>query len=187
MTQMPHTRPVLLGCSAVLGLATIAVLVVIALVAFLDSGADSGRMVLEQAAAYAPGSAEFVGSREFYLVRVKGGDFHALANLDAANRASQGRRCPVAPLAANDPDYAGLLAQYRSRMSPQAEGGTLLFREACHRAVYDAAGVRLDTDGPNLDRYPVTVRADGRVVVDVSARSCSRREGTSLLASAPCP
>jgi len=187
MTRMPPARPVLLGCSAAAGLATLAVLAVVALVAFLDSGADRGTVVLEQAAAYAPGTAEFVGSRGFYLVRVRSGDFYALSNLNAANRASQGRRCPVAPLPPNDPDYAGLLNQYRSRLSPRAEGATLLFREPCHGAAYDAAGVRLDADGANLDRYPVTVRGDGRVVVDVSVRSCTRREGASTLVTAACP
>jgi hypothetical protein len=187
MTQLPHTRPVLIGCSTAVGLATLAVFAAIALVAFLDSGADSGKVVLERAAAYAPGSAEFVGSRGFYLVRVKSGDFYALDNFDAANRASTGRRCPVAPVLSPEPGLAGLLDSYRSRISPQAGGATLLFREACNGAVYDAAGVRLDAEGPSLDRYPVAIRNDGRVVVDVSSRHCTEREGRDSLSAITCP
>jgi len=186
MTQLPPTRPVLLGCSAAVGLAAIVVLAAIATIAFLDSGADSGKVVLERAVAYAPGSAEFVPPRGFYLVRLTNGDFYALANLDAANRASTGRRCTVAPVLSPEPELARLLDSFRSRVSAQADGVTLFFREACHGAVYDAAGIRLDAEGPNLDRYPVAVRRDGRVVVEVTTRTCTQRSGTNVLTPTAC-
>ncbi len=186
MTQLPHSRPVRAGCAVLVGLAALAAVTAVALAVFLDSGADSGKVVLDRAAAYAPGSAEFIGSRGFYLVRLTTGEFFALSNLDSGNRASPGRRCPVAPVLPADPDRAGLLQSYRSRISPQAASAALLFRETCRGAIYDAAGVRLDADGPNLDRYAVATRGDGRVVVDVSSRHCSQREGNDAQVPAAC-
>ena len=62
---------------------------------FLDSGADSGELRLNVPAAYAAGSVEFLGDHNLYLVKLRSGTFLALADLDAANRSNQQRRCRV--------------------------------------------------------------------------------------------
>jgi hypothetical protein len=66
-----------------------------------------------------------------------------------------------------------LLRRFEAKLTGQAEGATLLFREDCNGAIYNVLGERLDAEGPNLDRYELTVNERGRVVVDVSRRICS--------------
>jgi len=153
---------------------------------FLESGADSGRLRLELAEAYAPGTVEYVGERNFFLARLPDETFLALSDLDAANRTNQQRRCRVGAIAANDPRLPRLLQMYASRFDPGVSGSSLLLREECTGAAYDLTGLRLDADGRNLDLHPVTIDARGHVVVDVSRRTCSAREGPRLAVPADC-
>lgn len=153
---------------------------------FLDSGANTGNLVLRNADSYRAGTVEFVGERNFFVVRLADGGFLALADLDAANRAADGRRCRVAALTAADARLPGLLEQYRSEMSLEAVGSTLLFREECNGAVYDLAGKRLDAAGRNLDRYATSVDTEGRLRVDVSRRICTAEEEGESFAAASC-
>ncbi len=154
---------------------------------FLDSGADSGQLVLDEADAYGRGTVEFVSQRNFYLVRLADGSFLALSDLDAANRASPQRRCRASPMAAGDARLPGLLQRFGSRLSDQAGGSTLLLREDCNGAIYDVAGARLDGEGPNLDRYPVEIRADGKLSVEAGKRRCTERVGAEAFAPVSCP
>lgn len=189
MTSSPADSvrpPVALGCSFAVATLVIGALAVLALVAFLESGADSGKLVLDPAEAYARGSVEFVGQRNFYLVRLADGSFLALNDLDRANRASQQRRCRVAPMGTTDPLLRQLLDTLSTRMSAAAAGSTLLFREDCNKAVYDITGLRLDTDGANLDRYAVATDARGRVTVDLSKRICTNRSVAAAVSFVPC-
>jgi len=143
------------------------------LILFLGSGAETGEVTLRDADSYAPGSYDYNGERNFYLVRLGNGTFLAFSDLDQANREAAGRRCRVAPIPGNAPDLADLLEQYRSKLDGPAAGTTLLFREDCNRAVYNVLGERLDGEGRNLDRLDVSVDDRGRIVVDVSRRRCS--------------
>jgi hypothetical protein len=178
---------VALGCTAAAGIVILLVVFVVFAGIYLDSGSDSGRLVLDDAEAYAPGSVEFISQRNFYLVRLGDGSYLALADLDAANRASQQRRCRVAPVPGDDAQLPALLEAYALRVSPAAAGSTLLFRESCNMAVYDVTGVRMDAEGPNLDRYPVDIRSDGKLTVDVSQRRCTRRAGSDPFGPIACP
>jgi hypothetical protein len=153
---------------------------------YLESGANSGKVTLLPYEEYEVGAFEYQPARHFFLVRLDRETFIALSDLDAANRAALGRRCRVAPIAASDPDLPALLERYRDRMNPALAGSTLLLREDCFGAVYDASGLRLDRDGRNLDRHPVALDGEGRVVVDVSRRSCSERSGSELFVPVPC-
>ena len=178
--------PVVLGCGLMIT-AVVALFVVGAcLTIYLDSGANTGEMVLEDARAYAFGSYEYVGARNYFIVRLPDGAFLALADLDAANRATPERRCRVQAVPAGDPAHAALLELHGRRISTFTGGWTLMFRESCNGAVYDAAGIRLDRDGRNLDRFPVSVNPERRLVVDVSARECSLRQAASYLRSTSC-
>jgi len=141
---------------------------------------------LAPAESYANGSVEFVAARNFFLSRLGDGSFLALSDLDGANRANQQRRCRVAPIPRNDPKLPQLLAGYAGRMSAQAAGSTLLFREDCNSAVYDVTGVRLDNDAANLERFTVEIDSAGRVTVDVSKRICTKREGANAMAMVSC-
>jgi hypothetical protein len=173
--QVPRNleRPTAFGCAALLAVLAFLGFGLLFFVVFLESGANSGELELKEVEAYARGSYEFVGDRNFYVVRLVDGAILALSDLDAANRAAQGRRCRVAPIATSDPTLAGLLRRFEAKLTGQAEGATLLFREDCNGAIYNVLGERLDAEGPNLDRYELTVNERGRVVVDVSRRSCS--------------
>ena len=153
---------------------------------YLDSGANTGEMVLNDARAYADGSYEYVGERNYFVVRLPDSSFVALSDLDAANRATPDRRCRVQAVPPEDPGNAALIEAYGRRITPQAGGWNLVFRETCNGAVYDAAGIRLDRDGRNLDRFPASVDPEGRLVVDVSERECTERNGTNTFRSAAC-
>ena len=177
--------PVALGCTAIAAVAVIVVVVVIAGASFLESGSNGGLLLLDEADSYAPGSVTFVGAQNLYAIALPDGTFLALADLDAANRANPGRRCRVAPIPSDDPTLPDLLSRYGPRFSPTAAGSTLLFRETCNNAIYDFIGTPLDADGRNLDRYAVDVR-QGRLAVNLAARTCARREGPTLSLKAAC-
>jgi hypothetical protein len=181
----PAKPPVLLGCGLFLGVIAVLVVAVVGFVVFLDSGSATGKVTLDRAAAYAEGSVERFPERGFYLVRLRD-DILALVDIDAANRLAQGRRCRVAPIAPADPALPGILERYRRSFSPPAAGSPIVFREDCNGALYDVAGMRLDGEGPNLDRYPVEVNEAGFVVVDTAKRSCSERDGAEHFAAVAC-
>ncbi len=167
------TNPAPFGCLAlVVGVVFLGFFIGF-LILFLGSGAETGKIELRAADTYAPGSYDYNGERNFYLIRLGNGSFLALADLDAANRAATGHRCRVAPIPGNDPDLPALLDQYRAQLDGPAEGSTLLFREDCNGAVYNVLGERLGADERNLDRFDVSISSRGRVVVDVSKRRCS--------------
>lgn len=178
--------PVALGCIGVIAFIGVVVVLGVAAVGFLESGANSGKLVLAPADSYANGAVEFVAERNVYVARLGDGSFVALSDLDGANRASAQRRCRVSPIPITDPKLPGLLSRYTGRMSALAVGTTLLFREDCNSAIYDVTGVRLDTDAANLERHPVDIDAARRLTVDVSKRICTKREGANPLAVASC-
>jgi len=178
--------PVAFGCIVMATLLVVVIGIAAFAVAFLESGAESGLVRLEEAAAYPPGTVEFVGAQNLYLIRLLDESFVALADLDAANRAATGRRCRVALVPLGDPSLAAVLQEFGPRMSPDAAGGRAVFREDCNGALYDVAGYRLDDEGRNLDRYPVVVASDGHVEIDVTTRQCSLRRGAAYFASVTC-
>jgi hypothetical protein len=192
MTQGPDEGvqnarpPVLLGCVSALAFVVAVFGFFAFLIVFLESGADTGKVRLEDAEAYAPGSVEFIGEENLFLVRLADGEYLALADLDAANRARPERRCRVAPMQVTDARLPAILQRYGARMSADAAGSTLIFREECAGALYDVTGLRLDSDGRNLDRYPVTVDSTGHLVVDTAKRQCSQREQLNPFAPAGC-
>jgi len=179
-------RPVALGCGLVaLACAALVGLLVFAAL-FFESGADTGKVRLDSAEAYALGAVEFVGARNFYLVRLSPREFLALSDLDAANRANPQRRCRVSPIPATAPRLPGLLERYSPAANPAAAGSTLLFEETCNGAIYDVTGLRLAGEGPNLERYPLSFSPDGHVLVDISRRQCTQHDGPVLFAPIPC-
>ena len=178
--------PVLLGCVSALAFVVAVFGFSAFLIVFLESGADTGKVRLEDAEAYAPGSVEFIGEENLFLVRLADGRYLALADLDAANRARPERRCRVAPMQLTDARLPDILERYGAVMSDDAAGSTLVFREECDGALYDVAGLRLDSDGRNLDRYPVSIDNAGRVVVDTAKRQCSQREQLNAFAPTGC-
>jgi hypothetical protein len=183
---VPNARPpVALGCTVAAAALVVVVLTGIGLAVFLESGADDGDVTLDPVAAYAPGTYTRVAGEGFYVVNLDGQVF-ALADLDAANRAAQGRRCRVAPLDVADPALRQALDAYGDQRSPMAAGTTLVFYEACFGALYDAAGVRLDGPGPNLDRYEVDADDAGRLIVRTANRTCSVRSEAGLAEPAEC-
>ncbi len=177
-------QPVALGCFLMAALAAVIVGLGIVLVAWLNSGSTT--VALDDARAYAVGSVEFVPARNVFVVRLTETEYLVLDDLDAANRANQGRRCRVQPLAAADPARAALVTQYASRMNPKAAGSTFVFVEACNNAVYDVTGLRLDRDGPNLDRHPVDIDSEGRLTVNIARRTCTQRLAGNLAAPREC-
>jgi hypothetical protein len=184
----PSVRPpVALGCIAAVAAVAAIILFGALFLVFLDSGADDGKVVLSDPRAYGLGTIQYNSDHNFYLIRLSDGDFLALSDLDAANRANQQRRCRAAPLGASDPALAAVIQQYATKVSPAAAGSTVFFRESCNLAVYDLTGQRLDGDGPNLDRLRVGANAQGMLTVDVTQRSCTERDGAELFAPIPCP
>lgn len=161
--------------------------IAIFLAIFLDSGADTGKLQLEVPEAYAEGSIEFVGEKNFFLVRLRDGSFLAISDLDIANRANQARRCRVQLTGVNDPSLGVNPDQLRGQMSAQSEGSGSVLRETCNGAIYDVAGARLAGEGPNLDRFPVSIDSAGRLLVDSSTRECSQRAGGAVFVRIDCP
>ena len=185
--DLPSPRPpVLLGCVTALAALVFLFGIGSCLVVYWESGADTGKVRLELAEAYGPGTVQFVGAHNLYIARLPGGAFLALADLDAANRANPARRCRVYPIPAADPALPALLDRYRGRLSTEARGSTLIFREDCNGAIYDFTGIRLDADGPNLDRYRTSIDPNGYLVVDTSQRTCTARSGPAEAVQRPC-
>lgn len=191
MTESPRgvepPRPVLGGCLGLVVAVVAVVAIAVFTVVFLESGADRGRLVLRDYRSYEVGTAEFVGERNLYIIRLGDGSFVALFDLDHANREARGQRCRVRPVTASDAALPGLLERYEREFSARAAGATLLFREDCNGAVYDATGLRLDDAGPNLDQYPVGLNEDMELVIDMGRRMCSIADGEADFATIACP
>lgn len=179
-------KPIFGGCFGLTlgGIAAIGVLVF--LFVFLNSGANTGRLALRSSDSYGMGTVEFLGERNLFVVRLANGEFLALSDLDAANRAAEGRKCRVAPLSLSDPRLPGLLEQHRGAMSPEAVGSTLLFTEDCNLAIYDLTGKRLDMQARNLDRYATSIDVEGLLRVDVSRRICTEARDGEAFAETRC-
>ncbi len=182
----PARPPVALGCALMVTIVVALFVVGACVTVYLDSGADTGEMVLDDADAYAAASYQYVGSRNYFVVRLPDASFVALSDLDAANRANAQRRCRVQAVPPEDPANAPLIEQFGNRISVQSGGWDLVFRETCNGAIYDAAGIRIDRDGRNLDRYPASVSSNGNLIVDVSTRECTERQAASLTRTVPC-
>lgn len=179
--------PVALGCFAAIAAVVVLGAIVVFLAIFLESGADDGKVQLEVPEAYAEGSVEFVGEKNFFLVRLQDGSFLAVSDLDAANRANQARRCRVQLTALREASVASNADQLRARMTPGAAGAEAVLVESCNGRTYDIAGAILDGEGPNLDRFPVSIDGAGRLRVDASTRECSHRTATAPFATIDCP
>ena len=172
--SIPTSRPpVLLGCFASLTLLFLLVVGAGACITFLESGANSGKVVLEPAGAYPPGTITRVVQSGFYLVNLRGEGLFALSDIDAVNRASDSRRCRVETIDPADPAYADARTRYVDRFTASALTAAIVLRENCNGAIFDGTGARLDQDGPNLDRLEVSVDDTGRVVVNTARRTCS--------------
>ena len=183
----PTVRPpVALGCTAVAGVIGLLAVAAILAVRYFDSGSADGSLVLDIAESYGQPSVTRSGENGLWVVRTDKGEFFALADMDAANRATAGRKCKVNPVGAADPVLAELLTRYRGSLSAPVSNVGLLFREDCNGAVYDAAGVRQDGPGPNLDRFATSVDGEKRLVVKTAKRTCSAREGTNASAKTNC-
>jgi len=178
--------PVFLGCFFAAAALVVVILGGVFFIRFLESGANNGKVRINLPEAYAPGSIEFNGDHNFYLVRFLDGSFVALSDLDAANRANQARRCRAQLATIADPSLGTPADTLSARMTAKASGATTVLRESCNGAVYDIDGARLNGDGANLDQYPVTLGKDGRLLVDTSTRVCSERSGASPFLSRAC-
>jgi hypothetical protein len=165
--------------AALIGMAVFAV-------TYLESGTSTGKVTLDLARAYQPGTISPQPEHNLYLIRLNDRRFFALSDLDAANRDADGRRCRVAPIDVSDPALPGIVTRYRTATGPDSVGLALFFREECNGAIYDATGIRVDQDGRNLDRHPVSLDAAGKVIVDLGKRTCSEREGATLAADVTC-
>lgn len=178
--------PVFLGCFFAAAALVIVVLGAVFFIQFLESGANDGNIRLDVPEAYAPGSVEFNGEHNFFLVRLPDATFLALSDLDAANRANQARRCRVSLANLTDPSLGTPADALSRRTTAGAAGASVVFRETCNGAIYDVAGARLNGDGPNLDRLTVTVGKDGHLRIDTSARTCTRRTPADDFATIAC-
>jgi hypothetical protein len=183
----PSRPPVLLGCAALLGIAVLLVAGGVCAAIFLESGADSGVVELEDADAYAPGSVDFVPDANLFVVRDRDGDFHVLDNLDAANRANPARRCRVQLIPSAHPNFDGIRSQFDAAFSPEGRALPFVFGEDCNGAVYDGTGLRLNGPGErNLDSFAVSRARSGDLQVHTGQRTCSRRDGETLFARVEC-
>ncbi len=169
-------RPVFAGCFGMVVVVVLGIGAVVFVFLFTNSGSNTGEVVLRPADSYRMGAVEFISERNFYVVQLPATGFLALADMDAANRVAEGRRCRAGIVTANDPTLPGLLERYTSNFSAEAAGTTLVFREDCAGGIFDATGKRLNGDGPNLDRYSTRVNGEGELVVDVSRRECSEAD-----------
>lgn len=168
-----------LGCFFVVAVLALIVGVAAFGIVFLESGANSGEVKLENAEAYAPGTAAFVASKNTFLVRLSDGSFLALLDLDSANRANQAQHCRVNLLPIDEPGTGATTEQLQGRISVAARGSSSILYESCFGSIYDIAGIRLNGTGPNLDRYRVSIDDAGRVLLDTTKRQCSQRTSTS--------
>lgn len=185
--EAPNRPSALLGCFTILTLVVALGLAAGACVIFLDSGADTGTLVLEQAESYERGSLRYYGESNVYLVRLPDGVFYALSNLDQANRAAEGSRCRVQSTAVTSPSIADRYAEVAGAVSPAAAGANAVFTESCNGAIYDATGIVLTGLGYNLDRHPVSVRDDGRLAIELAERECTRRTEQAVAEPVVCP
>ncbi|HET7738328.1 MAG TPA: hypothetical protein VFK32_07125 [Tepidiformaceae bacterium] len=185
--EAPARPPVLLGCLGILAALLVLAIAAGSCVVFLESGADAGDLVLDPAELYAPGSVTYLGEDNVFIVRLPDGVFHALNNLDQPNRATPGARCRVRSVSIGDPTIAARYDAVRESLSPAADGATVIFTEDCNGAIYDLTGILLGAEGFNLDHHPVSIRDDGRLVVDLSERICTTRTATQLAATVDCP
>ncbi len=185
--ETPTVRPpVALGCFGMVAAVVVVVGIVIFGIQYLESGTRT-KAILGQAASYAPSSITFEPNYNLYIVRMSDGTFIALSDLDAANRASPGRRCRVQPIPTDDPELPGILERHRNAFSPRAAGSTAVFRESCNGALYDVTGVRINGEGPNLDRHDVEVDDSGFLRVNTSVRRCTQRIDNQPYAPIDCP
>lgn len=186
--EAPARPPVLLGCLGLIAIIVVLGLAVGSCIVFLESGADTGELVLDPAEFYEPGSVTFLGNDNVYVVRLRDGTFYALDNLDQPNRATPGARCRVRSTSIADPAVAARYTAVRNTLSPAAHGATVIFVEDCNGAIYDLTGILLGAEGFNLDQHPVSVRPfDGRLVIDLSERRCTTRTSGQLAAPVSCP
>ncbi len=185
-TPQTARPPVFLGCFFAVAALAVVVLGGLFFIKFLESGANTGKVRLDVPDAYALGSIEFNGQHNFYLVRLPDATFLALSDLDAANRANQARRCRVGLTDFTDASLGTPPDTLAKRMTTAATGTRAVFRETCNGAIYDIAGALLTGDGPNLDRYAVSIGADGHLRIDTSTRTCSARAGTVDFAPGRC-
>ena len=180
--------PVAFGCFAAAAIVAVVVGLGVFAVIFLESGADTGKVRLDVPEAYADGSVEYLGEKNFFLVRLGDGSFLALSDLDAANRSNQARRCRVQLTPINASSLGVPVAELRSRMSAQVSGTNSVLAESCNGAIYDVAGTLLSAgEGPNLDRHPISVSDDGHLVVETRTRECSERSTGSAYVNVECP
>jgi hypothetical protein len=173
--EAPKRPPVALGCTLLAGGAALVAAFAVVLVIFLDSGAEGSRLILREAEAYRPGSVEFVTGRDLYLVRMGDGTFYALSNLSPPVPGEQ-RPCRVQPASSTTPAIAGALEAAGVQASPASAGSTFFFIDECRGTLFDVTGVRMETTGRNLARYPTAVGSDGRLAVQLDRRTCTLRE-----------
>ncbi|MEO8539271.1 MAG: hypothetical protein ABI577_05980 [bacterium] len=178
--------PVFLGCFLAAAAMVVLILFGLFAITFLESGANDGKVRLDVSEAYAEGSIEFVGAENFFIVRLRDGTFVALADLDQANRANQAQRCRVNLADISDPSLGVSALALSAAMTADARGASTILRETCNGAIYDISGARLNGDGANLDRYPISLADDGHLLVDKSARQCSTRSGATVSAYRTC-
>jgi hypothetical protein len=157
------------------------------LIQYIESGADDGTVTLRVAESYGERTFEYIGEENFYLVRQTGGAFVALSDLDAANQLAEGRRCRAVQVRDGDPRFRALDDRYGTRLSAEARGWRIFLQESCNAAVYDISGMRLDGEGPNLERLAVTFDERGFVVVDTRDRTCTERLGPREFVVSSCP
>ena len=62
--------PVALGCAFMVTVLVALFVVGACITVYLDSGADTGEMVLNDARAYADGSYQYIGDRNYFVVRL---------------------------------------------------------------------------------------------------------------------
>ncbi|HJP40878.1 MAG TPA: hypothetical protein QGF35_04150 [Dehalococcoidia bacterium] len=173
-----------LGCFLTIATIGLLTLTVIFLVVFLESGADTGEVVLLDQRTYPPGTIIHVAEHGFFVVRI-GADLLAISDLDAAN-ATAGRKCRARLVPPGSEVRPGPEPTLLGRASPEAEGSVLFLAEECNGAVYDVVGTRLDRDGPNLDRFAVEIDDSGSIVVDRQSRSCTLRRDEALRLERDC-
>lgn len=152
---------------------------------FLDSGSDRGVITLLHPESYPPGTVTHVPEHGLFVVNL-GAGLLVLSDDDPASGLPEGRRCRVRAHDAGEPGAAALVASYSARISPGAEGAETVLVGDCGGAVYDVTGVRLDGDGPNLDRLESSVDEAGRVSVNSRARTCTRRRAAEFELPALC-
>jgi hypothetical protein len=100
---------------------------------------------------YPPDSVTYLASGRSYLVRLSGGSFLALSEVeaDAADR------------------QQGCVIRFRADLS--ADGQVGVFRDDCHGALFNREGIAVQGSAPPMQQHPVQVNGDA---VSVNFRSC---------------